>query len=199
MFPGGGSAAPAPDADEVVEPKNNRKALIVVGAVVAALVVVAGLWLLMSSGASDDSGDDAVVPQAAAGAPNAAPTAAPSPAVVKPASLTVSKRDPFAPLYPTPVSTPAASETAASGGGETAAPSPSPVVPAVTLEVRNIDANKDVATVSVDGKKYAGLHEGDSFGGHYTLYSVFNAQCVGVLYGDQSVPVCLNKPVSVTP
>lgn len=202
MFPGGVATAPTAEADEVGTPKSNRKALIVVGAVVAALVVVAGAWLLMSSGSSDDAADDAIVPQAVAGAPNAAPTAAPSPAVVKPASLTVSKRDPFAPLFPTPVSTPAASQPAApGGGGETAAPNPSatPVVPVATLNVRSIDTKKQSATVSVNGTKYSGLSVGDSFGGHYTLYSVFNSQCVGVLYGDQSVPVCLNKPVSVTP
>ena len=126
--------------------------------------------------------------------------ATPTPVVIKPASVTVAKRDPFAPLYPSPVAATSAPSTP--GGGATTAPSAAPLVPVVTpvtLDVKSIDATKDVATVSVDGKKYAGLNVGDSFGGHYTLYSVFNPQCVGVLYGDQSVPVCLGKPVSVTP
>jgi hypothetical protein len=30
------------------------------------------------------------------------------------------------------------------------------------------------------------------------MYSVFNTECVGVLYGDQSVPVCEGKPQTVT-
>ena len=197
MFPGEGGVA-APAAAEPEEQKSSRKTLLALGGVVAALVVVGGAFFLMNSSPSDPAPVTAVAPPNGA---KAAPAASPTPQVViKPASVTVAKRDPFAPLYPSPTAT--AEAPSNSGGDPSTAPSAAPLTPdvtPVTLEVKSIDAGKDVATVSVDGKKYAGLGVGDSFGGHYTLYSVFNPQCVGVLYGDQSVPVCLGKPVSVTP
>ena len=202
MFPGGGATTAAPAAAEVSEPQGNRKVLLAVGGVVAALVLVVGGFMLMNSGSGDDGDTALVVPSAGSGAQaGGAPGPAASPApVIKPASLTVAKRDPFAPLHPAAApSQPASQPTAPAAGPTAPAGEPTPVVAPVTLEVKSIDATKDVATVSVDGKKYPGLKVNDSFGGHYTLYSVFNPQCVGILYGDQSVPVCLGKPVSVTP
>ncbi len=195
MFPNspGGATAQEP----VEAPKSNRTTLLAVGGVVAALVVAGLAFMMLSSGGDDDSADLAATPVVPA-AP-AAPSAAPTQAVVKPATVTVAKRDPFAPLYPAPAPTATTGEP--SSGGSSAAPTstPEPVTPAVSLSVTAIDMNKQLATVGVDGKKYPKLSVGDSFGGYYTLYSIFNDQCVGVLYGDQSVPVCLNKPVSVTP
>ena len=61
-----------------------------------------------------------------------------------------------------------------------------------------IDPTAQTAVVSVDGKKYAAA-VGKVFGKNYMVYSVFNAQCVGVLYGDQSVPVCTTAPATITP
>jgi hypothetical protein len=68
----------------------------------------------------------------------------------------------------------------------------------VTLAVSAIDLKNQKATVSVDGKAYP-VAVGNVFASNYMMYSVFNAQCVGVLYGDQSIAVCTGRPVSVTP
>ena len=52
--------------------------------------------------------------------------------------------------------------------------------------------------MTVDKKKYA-TGVGKTFGQYFTVYSVFNDQCVGILYGDQSIPVCVSKPQTVSP
>ena len=46
--------------------------------------------------------------------------------------------------------------------------------------------------MSVDGKPYT-TAVGETFAKYYSVYSVFNDQCVGVLYGDQSVTVCIDQ------
>ena len=83
------------------------------------------------------------------------------------------------------------------------APTAAPVTPAkpivaVTLAVSKINATTQTATVTVDGKAYA-VGIGALFAKNFVLYSVFNTQCVGVLFGDQSVPVCVNSPQTVSP
>lgn len=200
MFPN--SAGGAPAQEPVEAPKSNRTTLLAVGGVLAALVVAGLAFMMLSSGGGDEAADSADVASApVVPAAPAAPTAAPSQAVVKPASVTVAKRNPFEPLYPAPAPAATTGGSTSGGSADPAHPTstPEPVTPAVSLTVTTIDTAKQVATVGVDGKKYPKLAVGDSFGGFYTLYSIFNDQCVGVLYGDQSVPVCLNKPVSVTP
>jgi hypothetical protein len=125
--------------------------------------------------------------------------------VVKPATVTVSTRDPFAVLYTAPVAAatpaaPAATPAAGTTGGTTTTPVvTTPTTPPVTLAVLSINTGASSATISVNGKKYNNTKVGATFGTYYTLYSVFNTQCVGLLYGDQNVPVCLSKPATVTP
>jgi hypothetical protein len=68
----------------------------------------------------------------------------------------------------------------------------------VTLAVSKINTAKQTATITVDGKPYAAT-VGAVFGTNFVMYSVFNTQCVGILFGDQSVPVCTNAPQTVTP
>ncbi len=209
MFPSAGQAAPETAA---LEPeKSNRKVLVALGGVLAALVVGGGAFLMMSSGGGDDDfAADGVVQRPAVSNPDAGGAATPqAKPAIKPASINIAKRDPFAPLFPSPTATvdpnagdnPGGPGQTGGNGGGVAPPAtdPTPVTPAVSLSVTTIDVNGKVATVTVDTKKYAKLKVGDSFGGFYTLYSIFNDQCVGVLYGDQSVPVCKGKPASVTP
>lgn len=201
MF-GGGTATeerPAPqEAYEAESSGSNRTMLLALGGVVAALVVAGGAFFFLSQSGSSSTDDLVVVPPAAAPpAASAAPSSAPT--AVKPASVDVSNRDPFAPLYP---SSEASSSPSSNGGGSaapTTRPTTEPTAAAVELEVTSIDTTSQLATILVDSKKYNKLAVGTTFGTYYTLYSIFNNQCVGVLYGDQSVPVCLGKPVSVTP
>jgi hypothetical protein len=68
----------------------------------------------------------------------------------------------------------------------------------VTLSVASINLATQTAVVDVDGKKYAtGI--GKTFAEKFSVYSVFNAQCIGILYGSSSTPVCIASPVSVSP
>jgi cytoskeletal protein RodZ len=198
----GDQAEAAPQAADSGETRSNRKALYLVGGVVGALVLAGGAFLLLNGSSSDDSGNVAAPPTNA----NAQPATPQSPPlVVKPATVTTSSRDPFAPLYtaPQPTSTPTPSSTspaASTGSGSTTTTSPvtTPTTPPVTLTVRSINTTNNTATIGVNGKAYP-TSVGATFATYYTLYSVFNNQCVGLLYGDQNVPVCLNKPATVTP
>jgi hypothetical protein len=213
MFGSGQTATlERPDAAEAAqEPTDNRKLLLVVGGIVVALVVLAGAFFLMFSGGSpeDEAAGLVVVPVAPADAGAVAAPAAPKP-VIQPAKTNVSSRDPFTPLFP-----PKEESTTANGSQTTTDPNaadpnaaaptvpnttePTTTVTPVELAVSKIDTKKGVASLSVDGTKYANQKVGDSFGTYYTLYSIFNSQCVGVLFGDVSQPVCLGKPASVTP
>jgi hypothetical protein len=195
MFP---SSAPeaAPMPSEQAKP-GNRKALLAVGGVVAALVVGAGAFFaLSSSGGSDDP-----VAAPAKGNPTAAASPTPSPtakATTTIKTVTVAARDPFAVLFP-PTPTPTAKSTAPSGSTtqvQTTTSTPALVTPKVTLAVSGISTAKQTATVTVDGVKYS-VAVGKVFGSKFVMYSVFNGSCVGLLYGDQNVAVCVAKPVSV--
>jgi hypothetical protein len=205
MFPtpDGGAAAPAPAP--AVESKGSRTALLALGGVLAAAVVGGGAYFLLNSGGSSDPTPVAagVTAKPSAPAPAASPSPSPTkPAVIRPASASVTSRDPFKPLYAA-----AKPGTVTGGSGSTPAPSASatpitpatqPTTPTVTLAVSKIDTKAQTATVSVDGKPYA-VSLNTLFAKNFVMYSVFNAQCVGILFGDQSVPVCTNLPQSVSP
>jgi hypothetical protein len=213
MFPAGGTATaePEPIAQGVAAPaeSGNRTTLLLVGGLVAALAVAAAAYFFLMSGNSDPA-PTAAGPSAApsAGAPSTAASA--KPVAPKPPTTTVSGRDPFKPVFTTSVAgnsigngTTTSGSTSGSTTGSAPTPAPSTVTPAtpattVTLAVSAIDVKNEKATVSVDGKAYP-VAVGTVFAANYMMYSVFNAQCVGVLYGDQSVAVCTGRPVSVTP
>ncbi|MEO8775251.1 MAG: hypothetical protein ABI468_02915 [Candidatus Nanopelagicales bacterium] len=198
-----GPASPPPEVAEPAESRSNRKALYLVGGVVGALVLAGGAFLLLNG--SSSSGDTGTVAGAGliAKQPSTAEPAAP--VVVQPATVSVSTRDPFAVLYTAPVAAASPAAPAAPAAGTTGGTTPTapvvttPTTPPVTLAVTSINTGAQVATISVNGKKYANTKVGATFGTYYTLYSVFNPQCVGLLYGDQNVPVCLSKPATVTP
>ena len=127
--------------------------------------------------------------------------------MTRPAAASVTGRDPFKPLFAADLDRRGRGGRPAAGGssggvrgGSAAAPVPAPVpaAPTVTLSVSKVDQAAQTATVSVDGKKYA-TSVNAPFGKYYTVYSIFNDSCVGVLYGDQSVAVCTSKPMTVTP
>ncbi len=106
-------------------------------------------------------------------------------------------RDPFKPLFVAAVATSSAATAATPAATSPAVPPATPITQ-VTMSVSKVDPKAQAATVSVDGKAYA-VSVGKVFAGKYMLYSVFNATCVGVLYGDQSVPVCTTAPATITP
>jgi len=66
------------------------------------------------------------------------------------------------------------------------------------LTVGSIDLVAQTAVVRVDSKSYT-VGIGVPFAQYFTLYSVFNSNCVGVLFGDQSIPVCTTVPQTVSP
>ena len=210
MFPAP-EAEVAPAAAVIDEPtRSNRTPLLIIGGVLGAVVVGGGAFLLLSGGgdtalpAASPSRSAAPAPAASA-SPKASPSAKP---VTVPATTTVTTRDPFKPLFVAAVATSGSSSATAATPAPSAAPATpvtpvTPVTPTtptvqVTLTVSKIDAAAQTAVVSVDGKAYP-ASVGKVFAKNYMVYSVFNAQCVGVLYGDQSVPVCTTAPATITP
>ena len=159
------------------EPVRNRRALViaVAGAVLLALVAAVYFLLLAPSSSNEDLG--LVVP-ARQPAANAQPTPASS-AVVADPGVTIG-RNPFAPVKagsaqvdaPT-VTVPAAPQAATSG---------------VTLEM--VALNPTAVTVKVDGKSYT-AKVGETFATDFKVYGIFGTQCAGVLFGTQSVPLCV--------
>jgi len=202
MFPSADASAAAPAVAPAVESGNNRTMLLAVGGVGAALIVGAGAFFLLNSGGGTDPAPTAAgIPSrtsVASVAPSPSASASAKPAVIRPASVSVSARDPFKALF-----APAKASTAPTAAPSTApssapAPVPTPVTPSVTIAVSKINTAKQTATVTVDGKPYAATI-GAVFAKNFVMYSVFNTQCIGVLFGDQSVPVCTNSPQTVSP
>lgn len=199
IFPASGGvatmAAPAP-AEPQPEKASNRKALLAVAGVVGALVVGAGAFFMLTSGAPEE---DFTIPIAkpSASAP-AEPSASASPGATTTVKKTnVTSRDPFAVLFPTPKAEPSAQQSGSTTDGTaTQAPNQSQTT-TYTVAVTDIKPAKGQATVVVNGKSYATV-VGEKFAPYFTLYAVFNAECVGVLFGDQNVPVCLTVPATVT-
>lgn len=202
MFPAPdeGALIPAGAATQPSTNGGNRRMLMAVGGAAAALVLGGGAFLLLTSGGSDP----APVAAGTQPAPSAsAPVASPSPPttakpVTRPAIATVTTRDPFKPLFVVAVATTTGTTTGATTPAQTA-----PVIPAVpkatiTLAVSKINPTAQTAVIAVDGKAYP-VGIGAPFAKNFVLYSVFNAQCVGVLFGDQSVPVCTTNPQTVSP
>ena len=195
MFPLGSGDA-APHAAEPQPSGGSRKALLAVGGAVGALAIGAGAFVLLTGSGGGGDSAAAPVPQAVASAPAPAPSASQrTTTTIKTVSVTA--RDPFAVLFPAPAPTPAAAPAAPAVSTPLQGPTAAPVVK-TTLSVSAVNPTKQTATVSVDGVKYAAT-VGKVFAKTFLLYSVFNAQCVGVLFGDQSVPVCTNAPQSVSP
>ncbi len=204
MFPSNGApdAAPAPAAPVS---GGTNKTLLALGGIGAALVVGAGAFFLLGSGSAEPGPVAVSVPVGSSAAPrpaaSTAPTAKP---VVRPAAASVTGRDPFKALFVAAPATdsgstsPTGGSTGTTGAVPVPAPAAVPVVKTVTLSVSKVDPVAQTVTVSVDSKKYA-TAVNTTFGTYYTVYSVFNDSCVGILYGDQSVAVCTNKPVSVSP
>jgi hypothetical protein len=200
LFPASGSTmtAPAPAEPHLDEPSGgNRKVFLALAGVGAVLVAGAGAFFLLSSGGGDEVEAPIVAPPKASAPadPGAQPSSAAKPTVVvKPAAVAADK----------PSTTTGSTDPTTSGTGATPAPSASSTTgtpsttTSVTLGVSGIKPATQSATISVDGKKYAAV-VGETFGKYYVLYSVFNAKCVGVLMGDQSVAVCSTAPVTVTP
>lgn len=166
------------------EPERSRRPLIIaaVGAVVVA--ALAGVYFLFLAPSSSGEDLGLVVP-ARQPAANAAPAPAPD-AVVADPGVTIG-RNPFAPVKagssqvdaPT-ISIPAAPQ-AASGG--------------VTLEMVSLDPTS--ATVKVDGTSYT-AKVGETFASDFKVYGIFGTQCAGVLFGTQSVPLCVGDVRTLT-
>ena len=192
--------APLPYEPEA-EPTKGRRKIAVLGGVCVAVIFGVGGYLLLNPGSS--AGDDQyrLAPPTTAPSAVAVPAKPDKPVVVRPA--TVQGRDPLKPLFDsgssgTATSTGTSSGTTSGTATGASAGSASSSAASMTLAVSAIDVTAQTASISVDGKKYVAA-VGKPFGQYFTVYSVFNDQCVGVLYGDQSIPVCTTQSQSVTP
>ena len=200
MFPGGAAPAAPAEADVETTP-SNRKALMALGGVVGALVLGGGVFLLMNSSSSQETVSGVIPGARPSSAAKPAVSTAPKPVVVKSTTVKVSSRDPFKSVVIVPVvaAAPAVAPTPATTGPVTSPTAPTtPTTPSVSLSVTAVDPVAETAALTVNGKKYT-VSVGQDFGKYFTLYGVFNASCAGVLYGDQSVPVCVGKTQSVNP
>lgn len=166
------------------ESGHSRRPLIIaaVGAVLVAALAGVYFLLLAPSSSSDDLG--LVVP-ARQPAANAAPAPAQD-AVIADPGVTIG-RNPFAPVKagssqvdaPT-ISVPAAPQDASGG---------------VTLEMVSLDPTS--ATVKIDGKSYT-AKVGETFASDFKVYGIFGTQCAGLLFGTQSVPLCVGDVRTLT-
>lgn len=211
IFPAGaGTAAPAA-AEPSTEGRSNRKALLALGGVLGAVVVGGGAFFLLNQSAPADEAGPVVKKPASSAQPDAgaSPAAKPNkPVTVKVARVT--SHDPFAVLFPE-VKTSDSGGTAGSGttttpgGSSTAAPSGTTATPppdqststSYKVGVTIIKPDTEVAQITVNGKPYS-VGVGKPFAQYFTLYAIFNKDCVGVLFGDQNVPVCKNSNATVT-
>jgi hypothetical protein len=191
------------DLDQLEDEPSNRRSsrkLVAAGLAAAAAVGVgAGLYFMLGQNAAVDDSQFRLAPTVTS--PSAA---APSTKPVVPAAVSIGKRDPFkalkpgsapAPVVGSDTSSTATTAGAGSAGAPIAAPTSAPVS-SVTLSVTSINLVTQTAVVDIDGKKYA-TGVGKSFGDRFTMYSVFNAQCVGIMHGSVNTPVCLSAPATV--
>jgi hypothetical protein len=165
---------------------DKRKLLLLVGA----LAVVAfgiGFALMQMSGSTPAAKSTPKVTAVASKKPVAS-------SVPQPRTYTgATGRDPFSPLpSPKPTSAPQASAAPELA----AAPSPAANQSGGGPTIRLSKVASGVATFSVDGRKYTAA-EGETFAQTFKLYNVFNDKCVGVLYGDQNVAMCLGDSQSL--
>ena len=182
-----------PEDDGQGSGPDRRKLLLIVGG--AALVVLLGLaaWFLFFSGSGSPSNDGLVVVHKNAPAAAAPKAAAPVPAA-KPINEAIG-RDPFTPVVK-PVT---ASSTTAAAGGTTAAGSTtsSSTSSGTSVTLQMVKVTPTSATLKVDGKSYT-ASVGQVFATNFKLYGLFDAQCAGVLFGDQSVPLCVGDVRTLT-
>ena len=188
-----------PDDQEQSRGGSKRVLLLAVG-VAAAAGVGAALYFMLGVGSGGDDAQFRLAPTVTT--PNAQ---APSTAPVVPVTPTkIGSRDPFKALKPGAVAAPiaAADTTSATSSGNAGSASSVGSAPApassVTVSVTSINPTAQTAVIDIDGKKYA-TGVGKVFAQKYSVYSVFNAQCVGLLYGSSSTPVCIATPVTITP
>jgi len=198
--PGGNGAAAPAMADPQPEKKSNRKALLAVGGIVAAAALGAGAFFMLTSSGSGD--DEFAGPTTKARPQASSPAKVQASAPAKTTKVTiktavVTGRDPFAVLFPV-VEKPATTTGGTSGGPSASATPPSQTQTTThSIAVVTINGKSGTADLKIDGKAYSAAI-GEKFATYYTLYAVFNAQCVGVLFGDQAVASCIGNPVTVT-
>jgi hypothetical protein len=67
-----------------------------------------------------------------------------------------------------------------------------------TLKLTKIAASQDgmSATVVIDGKPYV-AQEGETFAKSFKIYQIFNSDCLGMLYGDQNIAICVGDTQSL--
>ena len=180
-----------PDVAEAFEENASRrpwlKLVLILGGIVVALI--AGWFVfgaLFGSGASPNS-EGLVVPASQRGAAPATAPAAPGVPQAANDSATSSAaavgRNPFAPVVP---------------GKSSADPVPQPTVAAVVsqsaaasaITVQMVSLTPTSATLTVAGKSYTAT-VGQTFATDFKVYGIFGTQCAGVLFGTQSVPLCI--------
>jgi len=182
------------DADSASGGSDRRKLFVLVGGGAAVVLLGLAAWFLFFSGSGASTEEDGLVaaaPRPAASAPAPKASAAPAPAAT-PFTEAIG-RDPFEPLIE-PAAAVAPEEVAAPGTGTTPGGTTSG---GVSVSVEMVSVTPTDATLKVDGKSYT-AKVGEVFASNFKVYGLFDAQCAGVLYGDQSVPLCVGDVRTLT-
>lgn len=170
----------------------NRTFAAVAVAILAGLVVGGG-FLVVRGGSSSAAPETTPVARGEAPASSSPrPSMAPR---IREATARVTSRDPFAPIVsPSPT---AASPTArATRSPEPPASASATPADGGTIALLSISPTGTSVTLKLDGRKYT-VDEGETFAKSYRVYDIFNSNCAGFLYGDQSAVVCTGDSVVV--
>jgi pyruvate/2-oxoglutarate dehydrogenase complex dihydrolipoamide acyltransferase (E2) component len=200
-------APPVDEADGDAPSPDRRKLFMILGA--AAAVVVVGLLAFLFLGGSSSEDEGGLVTPAPRSAPAAAAPAPAAPADKAPAAYDGDLgRDPFAPVYepaaPETAADPAAVGTtggtgSATAGGATGTDTATTTGTGTPVTVKLLAVTTNGASLTVDGTKYNATVNGETFATSFRLYSVFDEQCAGLLFGDESVVMCKGDVRTLTP
>lgn len=203
-------APPVDENDGEAAPQHRRKLLMIVAGAAAVVIVGVLAFLFLGGSSADDEGG--LVTPAPRSAPAAAAPAPAAPANKAPAAFDGDLgRDPFAPVFepaaPEAAADPATTGTAGGTGGATAGGTTGTTTDTTTgttgtgtpVTVKMLDVTKDGASLTVDGTKFDAKVNGETFATSFRLYSVFDEQCAGLLFGDESVVMCKGDVRTLTP
>ncbi len=205
------ATAPPPASVQAEEaPARSSKALLIAVGIAVAVLAVFGYLLFFRGGGEPEATGVVVVPQAPAAPGDTTDTGATTDTTTPPAK-DVQGRNPFKPLVTEPAAADNTGTTDGTTTGTTTDPGTAPTggTPPVTtpppatnpsgatVTVKLVSIKGDTAATKVGNVNYTGLNPGDTFGTNFQLYAIFNPQCAGFLYGDDTFALCVGKSITL--
>jgi hypothetical protein len=188
-----------PGLDEAAPASSRKRIYLTIGSAVGAGLILGVVVLFLLPGrAAEEAAASAAVAEAAVAAEAAAVDAAEPEQAVPPTNRTrvrITSRDPFKPLVPEPPPAPAAPARDVSKADQPASGASSSST-AATISALSISGGGNSVKLKLDGEPYT-VDVGETFAKTFRLYSIFDDNCAGFLYGDQNAVVCEGGSVSV--